>query len=150
MAQNLKWTTPTLTTLLTTGLDGLTNGSEAESSAYDNSSNLDMYADFVLAICYGTAPAAGLKVAELYIEPTVDGTNYPSVTSGGLPQKALLIGALESVLPSTSVVEYLVLLGVPIPPGSFKILLSNTSGQTLKDNSVAKTLKMRAYKLQSA
>lgn len=147
---NIKWATPTsVATLLDTSLDDLAIAGEAESADYVNTNN-DLYADFELVVCYATAPAAGVKAAELYLLPKLDGTNLPSVTSSGLPQKALLIGALESVLPSTTVAERLVLLGVSIPPGTFRIRLSNTSGQAYKNNTVAKTLKIRPYQLQSA
>ena len=150
MAADIKWKQgAALNTLLSTGLDDLASAAEAESAAFDNTSGLDLMADFVLAICYAVAPAAGAKVADLYIEPAVDGTNYPSVTSGGLPQKSLLIGAFESVLPSTTVVEYLMLTGVPLPPLNLKFRLSNTSGQALKSSAVAKFLKMQAYRMQS-
>src|SRR5262249_51343149 len=118
----MKWYVPTsLQTILTTGLDSLGNGSVTTSSAYDNSAALDMFADFVLAVCWGVAPSAGAKAAEIYLLPAVDGTNYAQQDGSGNPQKALLIGALESRAPSTSVVEYLVLVGVPIPPGLWKV-----------------------------
>jgi hypothetical protein len=145
----MKWYVPTgVQTLLTTGLDSLTNGSFATSSAYDNSTALDLVADFQLAVCYGTAPSAGVKVAELYLLPSVDGTNYAAQDGSGVPQKGLFVGAFESRAPSTSVVEYLVLPGVSVPPGLWKLALKNTSGQTYKDNGVSKSLKMRPYQTQ--
>lgn len=149
MATNFKWAVPNgVQTLLTTGLDGLTNSSWTTSSAYNNTSNLDLYADFILAIAYGTAPAAGTKVGELYLVPAVDGTNYATQDANGQPQLSLLIGTFESRLPSTSVLEYLVINGVSIPPLNMKFAFKNTSGQTLKDNSISKFLKMQPYQLQ--
>ena len=82
--------------------------------------------------------------------PSVDGTNYASVDGSNQPQKALLIATFESRNPSTSAVERLTVPGVSLPPGKFKFVLKNTSGQSFKDNSVTKTLKMRAYQLQNA
>jgi len=146
----ISWAIPTaVQTLLTTGLDSLANAAEAESAAIANQTNLDMVADFVLAVDYAVAPAAGVKTAELYIEPAPDGTNYPSVTSGGLPQKALLVGTFESVLPSTTVLEYLVLTGIPTPPVTTKYRLSNTSGQAYRSSASAKFLKSQPYQIKS-
>ena len=159
MATNTKWAAPTaVQTLMQTALDGLANntlvvssetGGNMTSGAYDNSSALDLYADFELAICYATAPSAGTRIAELYLLPSADGTNYASLDGSNQPQKALLIAVFESRNPSTSAVERLLVPGVSLPPGKFKLVLKNTSGQAFKDNSVTKTLKMRPYQLQN-
>ena len=160
MAQNLKWkAASSLQQLMNTVLTSLTNGSLATSSessgnmasgVYDNTTALDMYADFQLTIQYNSGPpAAGTKVAELYILPLVDGTNPASQVSGGQPQKALLVATFESVLPSTSAVEYLDALGIPLPAGKFELVLKNTSGVTLKSGNVC-YLKMAPFQLQAA
>lgn len=159
MATNTKWAAPTaVQTLMQTVLDSLANGTlvvstetagNMTSGVYDNSAALDLYADFELAVCYGVAPAAGTKVAELYLLPSADGTNFATVDASNQPQMALLVGTFESRKPSTSVLERLVIPGVSLPPGKFKLVLKNTSGQAYKDNSVTKTLKMRPYQLQN-
>lgn len=129
-------------------LNSVTNGSEVEGT-YDNSTNLDIWCDLILAIQYNAGPpAAGTKVAEIYLLPQVDGTNYPSVTSGGLPQKSLLVAAMESVVPSTSALEYLIATGIQLFPGNNKFRLSNTSGQTLHA-SASMFLKIQPYQLGS-
>lgn len=150
MANNTIWSKVTsLQTLITTGLDSLANGSAILSAAYDNSTALDLYADFLLAVQYGTAPSAGTKVAELYIECAIDGTNYPSVGSS-LPQKSLLVGTFETRSPSTSALEYLVIYGIPLPIyATIKFRIYNTSGQTYKDNTSNKFLKMQPYRLNN-
>ncbi len=160
MATNTRWAAPTaVQTLMQTALDSLANNTLVVSSetsgnmssgAYDNTSALDLYADFELAVCYATAPSAGTKVAELYLLPSVDGTNFATVDGSNQPQKALLIATFESRNPSTSGVERLTVPGVSLPPGKFKLVLKNTSGQAFKDNSVTKTLRMRPYQLQNA
>jgi hypothetical protein len=160
MATNTRWAVPTgIQQLMNTALTSLTNGSLATSSetsgnmasgVYDNSIQLDLAADFELTIEYNAGPpAAGTKVAELYILPVLDGANPASQVSGGQPQKALLIATFESVLPSTSAVERLVALGIPLPPGKFQFVVKNTSGQTLKNGDVC-YLKMRPFQLQAA
>lgn len=129
-------------------LNSVANGSEVE-GVYDNGTNLDIWCDLILAIQYNAGPpAAGTKVVEAYILNQVDGTNYPSVTSGGVPQKSLLIAALESVAPSTSALEYLVAYGIQLFPGNNKFRLSNTSGQTLHA-SASMFLKIQPYQLGS-
>ncbi len=160
MATNTKWAAPTaVQTLMQTALDSLANNALVVSSetsgnmssgAYDNSSALDLYADFELAVCYATAPSAGTKVAELYLLPSADGTNFPSVDGSNQPQKALLIATFESRNPSTSAVERLTAPGISLPPGKFKFVVKNTSGQAFQSNSVTKTLRMRPYQLQNA
>lgn len=160
MSTNTKWASPTaVQTLMQTALDNLANNALVVSSetsgnmtggAYDNTSALDLYADFELAVCYAAPPSAGIKVAELYLLPGIDGTNYTSVDGSSQPQKALLIATFESRNPSTSAVERLTVPGVSLPPGKFKLVVKNTSGQAFQSNSVTKTLRMRPYQLQNA
>ena len=145
-----------LQTLMTTELDSLANGAlvvssvvntgNLENGIYDNSDALDSVGDIELAVTYGSAPAAGTKVAELYLLPTIDGTNFATVDANNQPQLALLVATFESRLPSTTVTEYLHAPGIALPPGSFKFVIKNTSGQAFSTSSVAKTLRMRAYK----
>lgn len=134
------------TVIAAAALNSLTNGSEVE-AAYDNSTNLDMWCDLILAIQYNAGPpAAGIVVAKIYNLRQVDGTNYPTVTSGGLPQESLLVAALVSQAPSTSALEYLVAYQIPLFPGNNKFRLSNTSGQTLHA-SASMFLKIQPYQL---
>lgn len=129
-------------------LNSVTNGSEVEGT-YDNSTNLDIWCDLILAIQYNAGPpAAGTIVAKIYQLNQVDGTNYPTVTSGGLPQESLLVAALVSQAPSTSALEYLVAYQIPLFPGNNKFRLSNTSGQTLHA-SASMFLKIAPYQLGS-
>src|SRR5512145_848239 len=94
-------------TVLAAGdLQNVANGGEVEGT-YDNGSNLDIWCDIILAVQYAAGPpAAGVIAAKIYNLPQVDGTNYPSVDSGGLPQASLQVASLQSVAPSTSALEY--------------------------------------------
>lgn len=131
---------------LGSGLNSLGNGSLVASAALDNTSNLDLYADWVYQAKYAAGPpAAGTKVADLYLLPSPDGSNYPDITV--VPQKALLIASFECRNPSTSVFEFLVATGVSIPPLLFKVVLVNTSGQALAAS--GNTLTFTPYKLQN-
>jgi hypothetical protein len=135
-------------TALSTGLNSLADAARDISSAIDNSSNLDLYMDLQLEIKYtSSTPTVGITVAEVYLIPQVDGTNYAEGASGVTPQAALLVAAFETRNPSTSNFEYLDAPGVPMPVGNFKLLLVNKSGKTLASS--GNTLKFRTYKLQS-
>lgn len=138
----------TATDALTTGLDSLANGARAISAAIDNSTNLDMFMDLQLKVKYTTtAPAAGVITAEVYLIPSVDGTNYGEGGTGLTPQASRLVATFESRNGSTSTFEYLNSLGIPIPIGSFKLLLVNKSGYAYA--SADNLLTYRTYKLQS-
>lgn len=144
----VKWIDGSIATALSSGLNSLADAGRAISSAIDNDAGLDLYCDLELAIAYTTsAPSAGVRVAELYLLPTVDGTNFAEGGTSLTPQKALLIATFESRNGSTSAVEYLVATGIPLPPRDFKLLLVNTSGKTL--HASLNTLKLRPYKLQT-
>lgn len=152
MTTNTRWATPnnsTGTTVMTTELNSLANGAYAISSAaYDNTSLLDLFADFDVQLAYTTtAPTVGAKVAEIYALPSIDGTNFATVDASNVPQKSLLIGTVETRLPSTSVVEHLIIPGVPLPPRKFKTVLKNTSGQTLK--ATGNQISIAPYQLQT-
>lgn len=136
------------TNALSTGLDSLADAARALSGAIDNSTNLNLYMDLQLEIKYtSSAPTAGVIVAEVYLLPTVDGTNYEEGGTTITPQASRLVATFESRNGSTSAFEYLTSLGIPIPVGSFKLLLINKSGKTLASS--GNTLKYRTYKLQS-
>ena len=145
---NIQWIDGSTATALSTGLDSLTDTSRAISAAIDNDADLNLYCDLELAIAYTTsAPSAGVKVAEVYLLPTVDGTNFAEGGTSLTPQKSLLVATFESRNGSTSTLEYLIATGIPLPPRDFKLLLVNTSGKTLKSS--GNTLKLRPYKLQN-
>lgn len=160
MPTNTKWAVPTaVQTLMQTVLDDLADGDlvvsdetsgNMASGVYDNTTALDLYADFDLAVAYGSAPDAGTKVAELYLLPSVDGTDFAVVDVDNQPQKALLIATFESRNPSTTVVEHMIVPGISLPPGKFMFVLKNTGGEAFASSGVTKTLKMRPFQLQNA
>lgn len=134
-------------TLLSTELNGLTDGNSILSDPHDNTSDLDIYADFELLLTYAAAPPSGIKVCDLYIIPTLDGLNYASASASVTPQRFLLVGAFESAAPDVSTPERLILTQITIPPREFRVLITNTAGQTW--GATGNTLRMRKYKLES-
>lgn len=114
----------------------LANGVRAAADV-DNGTNLFPICDLYLTLQYGTAPAAGTKVAEVYclrgdgetsevFPQGGDGTVGANVT----PQQHALAGVFESRSPSTTVDEVLVVYDVPLGAGKNRFVILNTSGQT--------------------
>ncbi len=115
----------------------LTNNSRAAGD-YDNATNLHPFCHAYLTVQYDTtAPTAGDAVAELYVLPG-DGEAsqaYPDGGDAGLgtnddPQAIFLVGAFESINPSTSVDEVLCIPFIPLSFAGNRFVLKNTSGQT--------------------
>ena len=155
MATPLRWYAPTaLQTLLqATDLQSLANNTSVLGAEYDNTAagTLDMVADLLFAIQYAviTGISAGVRVADVYLLPKTDGTNYPTQAgSPSVPQRRLWVGSLESRNPSTSALEYLSIPGVVLPPTKFKLLLANISGQALH-GSAAMFAKAQPYQQQA-
>lgn len=136
------------TTLLSTALNSLADAGRVLTNAIDNSTNLNLLMDLELAIAYtSSTPSAGTVVAEVYLVPSLDGTNYAEGSGSVTSQASLLVATFETRNPSTSAAERLVAQGISIPTGSFKLLFINKSGRTL--HASANTLKYRTYKYQS-
>lgn len=138
-------------TVMSTELNALaaTTG-KAISSAVDNSDNtaqptLDLFADLELAVDFVTAPTAG-TVVELYLLPSIDGgTTYPDGSTSILPQSSLYVGGFA--VRNTTAAQIMVIRGVALPPGSFKLLVQNTTNQAFP--ATGSTLRMNSYQLQT-
>jgi len=121
---------------------------------YDNSVKLDLGCDIYLQVQYdATAPAAGDKIAELYILPGDGEVSevFPEGGDAGLgtdvtPQAILLVGAFESRSPSITVDEILSIPGVPLYGHTNRFVILNTSGQIFDSTW---QVSIKPYKLQS-
>lgn len=141
MATTFQYKSPGIASLLTTELDGLTNGSFAtDGTAYDNTDK-DFWADFELY-----ADAAGNFTAgvtcDLYLLTAIDGTNYAG-TAGPPPGAYAGSFICQAEHPGRYVLR-----GVPLPPCKFKAYLKNGSGQNFAANS--NTMKMYPYSQQGS
>lgn len=139
MANLGKWGTTTLTTVMTTELNALANGASAtSSSAYDNTTNLDMFADFELFINNVAAGSLNTtqRTCSLFLLTSVDGTNFDNGVSGLISYVG--VGGVSS---SHTVRIYI--RNVMIPPTKFKFLLGNNIGQAL--GATGNTLKILTY-----
>jgi len=135
--------------------DGATLANNVRAAAdYDNSAELDLSCDVYLQVQYDAGPpAAGDKIAELYILPgDGEGTEvFPDGGDAGLgaddtPQKVFLVGVFESINPSTTVNEILGLGGIPLYGEGNRFVLLNVSGQTFD---ATWELRIKPMKLQS-
>lgn len=134
----------TPTSALTTELNSLaTATASALGPAQDNSSNLDLYADFVLSVTFGTNPTANSTV-DLYLLPAVDGTNYADAVVAATPAKNMLVGSFYVRAVTTA--QLIAITNVPIPE-KFKMMVINNTGQTMAAS--ANTVKYQSWHLQS-
>lgn len=116
--------------LLTTELNSLTTTGSAISSAVNNTTNGDLYMDVELSITYGTNPTAG-SLIELYVVRSVDGgsTYEDGSTTGPIVPASGYAGAF--VLRAVTTTQVMVIPGVSVPPGYFKVMVyARTTGQT--------------------
>lgn len=144
-----KWEAAAITSLLTTELNSLANGSTcALGTEYDNATNLYLYGLFELNVTFGSAPTAGNTV-DLYIVPAPDGTNYddgsasvtPPITNyaGGFPLRAVTTAQKIAIGGPLSLIW--------LPPLKFKVLVKNGSGQAFPAS--GSTVKLVPYRYQS-
>ena len=144
-----KWDPAAITSLLTTELNSLANGSTcALGTAYDNATNLYLFGMFELNVTFGSNPTAG-SLVDLYIVPAPDGTNYddgsatvtPPITNyaGGFPLRAVTTAQKIALGGPLSLIW--------LPPLPFKILVKNNSGQAFPSS--GSTVKLVPYRYQS-
>jgi hypothetical protein len=132
MANAILWTTPTaIATILSTELNSLGNGVSAFSGIIDNRQG-HQYADFQLAVTFGTAPGVRAEVA-LMLAETIDNTNYATAVETENP---CLLGQFPVRAVTTA--QLLILRMVPLPDAQFKLWVRGTNqtmaatGNTLK------------------
>lgn len=136
MPDYFRYATPTALQTLITGaeLQNLASGSVATGAfVEDNTPGTgDLEGDFELAVAYESGPpASGTRVADLYIEYSVDGTNFPSNTN--VPEETY-VGSFVSRNGSTSTLERIPLTGISLRPLKFKAALKNVSGVNFKND----------------
>jgi hypothetical protein len=133
--------------VMTTELNSLANGSMAiASSALDNSTNLDQYADFSIVCNTGGTiiVPAGQPYMGIYLYPlNGDGSTYGDGQSGAnAPGSSYWVGNI-SIRPSATYAPSGTLRGVLLPPGQFKPVVYNQFGVAL--NASTNVLKWRTY-----
>lgn len=125
-AQTIAWTSGQ-------DLDSLTDNEWTDlSDAIDNTSNLYTMAD--IEIVLGSAAFTGSdSVLEIYIVPSVDGTNYPdwtgNVTTDEQENNQYFVGAVTTS--GATAAQRLAEEKIPLPPGKFKFGFRNKTNVTL-------------------
>lgn len=135
----------TIATALSTGLDSLANGSSAITAALDNGTDRSIWDDLELVVTFGTAPALNAPV-EVYLVPSVDGTNYADGSATVLPSPNLLVGTF--LVRAVTTAQRVAIRKIELPPGLFKYLVRNQAGQAMAAS--GNTLKRRPYEMSSA
>jgi hypothetical protein len=140
-----------IATVMSTELNSLGSSSgKAISSAQVNDDTqtqptLDLFADIELKVTFASAPTAG-TVIELYVLPSIDGgTTYPDGSTSVAPQTSLYVGGFAVRAVTTA--QVMVIRGVALPPGYFKMLVQNTTNQAFPAS--GSTLRMNSYQLQT-
>lgn len=135
--------TAAIATLLTTEMNGTTNGNNSTiSAAYDNRTNLDLYMDLTLTLAtMGVARTQGGTVV-IFIVPALDETNYDDQNADINEQLATF------KLDAATTARQVTVRDCPIPPGLFKVYARNLTGQTLAGS--GNLLEYRAHSIESA
>jgi hypothetical protein len=126
MASILRQKTGTFTTVATTELNSLANGSGAAGAEFDNSASGVLWPRAVaeLNVTFGSAPTAG-AVIDIYLSTAPDGTNYGAQDANGV--QSMKYG--EFVVNNTTSAQRLHCMLVNLPPTKLKIYIVNRSGQ---------------------
>jgi hypothetical protein len=139
----------TVTPVLTTELNGVTNGSyaSAASAVIDNTTagTRQLFAQVEVYLnTQSSARTAGAYVA-IYFVPEMDGTNYPDNGTGTAEcTDNYFIGSLS--FDATVTARRVVLDRARVPVGNFKVQFKNGTGQTLA--ATLNTVKIRTYSLE--
>lgn len=131
---------------LTNGSAGAANGTADLDARSGGNVADDLMAVFELVCQWSTVTgiAAGTVVAELYLVPALDGTNFPDVdtTAGSstLPAPTYVASFVATKAPSSSTDMRFVTAPVLIAPLLLRPYIRNTSGQTMAANWTVKAV----------
>jgi hypothetical protein len=143
MANVGKWNSPRgVQTVMSTELNSVTNTSMTQSSSsYDNTVNLDIYVDVEINLA-AISPGSGAYVA-LWIEESVDGTNFPAQSASDLRLTSTQLLCSIPIGVTASTAQRVVARQVVIPPAKFFINFDNQAGVSLASS--GNTVKFLPY-----
>lgn len=135
--------TGAIASVLTTELNSLASGSASSaSSALDNSSALDLFADLTLTVAaQGSARSAGANVS-VYMTQALDGTNYDDTLAA--TAEVVAVFSLDAATTARQASRR----DVPVPPGLFKLFAVNNTGQALAAS--GNILEIRYHSVETA
>lgn len=143
--------TQALTTLLTTDLNSFANNaiSNFNGTVLDNTTALDLFADFELNATFAVAPTVGTGI-DLYLVPTIDGTNYEDgalAAANVQPSMAYFAGSF--IVRAVTTAQKIAVTGARLGPTKYKaVLVNNATGQAFAAS--GNTLGFRSYSLTVA
>ncbi|MBA3034819.1 MAG: hypothetical protein KKF85_03410 [Gammaproteobacteria bacterium] len=136
----------TIATALSTELNSLANGSIcAVSAEIDNTTSGKRwpYMEVEVVIAATAARSVGAFCA-LYLVPEVDDTNYPDASTSTTGNEYMSKYYVDSFpLDAATTARRLVTKQLDLPPGNFKLALSNNTGVALAAS--GNTVKFRRY-----
>lgn len=137
-----------IASVLTTELNSLASSARAITAALDNTTDLYLFDDLELTVTYGTNPSVGATV-DVYLIVALDGTNYEDGASGapGTPAPVTSLIASFPIKANTSL-QRVTIRNVILPPGLFKYLLLNNTGQAMAAS--GNTFKRRSHSYRTA
>jgi hypothetical protein len=129
MVNAVNWeSNPALVSYNTAGLNALANDAKAIGAAIDNSTGLDMYMDTALTIAVQAVARSVAAYAAIYLLPSLDGgSTYCYGNSTTDPPACTLVATMP--LDATTAGRYVTATTLLVPPGHFKLVLENKTGQ---------------------
>lgn len=130
MPNEINWSAyPSATSYLTTELNSLADGARKLGAAIDNTSNGDMYMDIEFYVAAQGSARAADAVINIWIVPSIDGTNYVYGSDSLDPPANTFVAAMP--LDATTTARYIGVTHILCPAGKFKLQFRNDTGQTL-------------------
>lgn len=137
--------------VLSTELNSDVTGQLTVSGVINTDASNDLYCDIeVLHGTYGSSVNAGTKVCDIYLLPTVDGTNFPTNDADSTtlyPEAKYIVGSAQKMSATGTGGMRSIITGVPLPARDCKFAHLNTSGVTLASS--GNQLNIRIYRAQS-
>ena len=123
------------------------------SGEYDNSTNGYLFMDVEVSLASAdfTTPGGADMAYEIYVVPSVDGTNYPDTVNTGVadtPQENNQYFVGSVTIHSVSAAFIGTLRGVEVPIGKWKLFVRNRSNRALAAS--GNTIKWRPWSYKSA
>lgn len=145
MANLIKWSTTSTgqyVNMMTTSLSTLANAALATSTTtIANSQGLRMYSAWELNIGSTAAAWSAGAYFTVYIQPTLDGTNYAENNKAELQPLVTFQGTTSTANAQHRIIRSNIIL----PPIDFGVIVENQSGQSLSTGSGLNTLSYIVY-----
>lgn len=135
----------TIASVLTTELNTLANNGFSALGTAQGGDSTDgpLFGDFELVL--GSLNPTSQALADLWLIPAVDGTNYADTPSSTNASQALYVGTFWGATGSAA--KRAAIRGVELPAGLWKAVLKNTTGVSFAAS--GNTVKVRPYNLLS-